>query len=785
MKNLKYSENLVHCRISLIIVFFSFFPVTGNSQQWEPVPMVSQKIKDAGHFGGEGLQWPQALETDKQDGSFILYGTDVGGIFRSTNGGKMFEPANTGYNARGNSDFAIDPGNNTRAVAVGANSGANPQHGLYLTTDQGASWTHVLPFGDYNGYRDIRDQVQYDPTSYDNELGYCTDIYWSKINMNGGGGLFKSTDGGYTWKKVSDEYGSCIVKIHPTKGHIYLANGDLYRSTDGGAGFEMIEEGVTDIDVIGKLPDNIYALKAGSLYVSTDRGDSFARVSSTYFPDSNPNHLCVNPMHPDTMVMANFEPNYNYTRHYTHDGGKTWHESDTDNSLAWGAYNKRPSFFAWSPVDPATVWSVGGAWVTRSTDGGKVFRWYANGLNIVMTGGIFTINPNHTDNIFIGFQDQNAAFSNNAGYTWKYCNVSGKSWGGHCYSGFAANENILITGLADSWNAARELRISFDGGNTWTEKGVVNEGIDIAYGDPVDENILFYGNYRSADQGQSWFPMENCDGVCTSNPGGRRELYGVNGNSAVVSFDKGLTWETIASFGRKAFDIAFDHHRGKVYVALREGGFWVVNKNGEKKDLTTAIPRDQYNSSFEPRSVAVDPVKPEVVYAGQARGPYKTDVSVVRSVDGGENWQVINRNKRLNNTEFGIPGGQTAQSLRVHPGNRYLYVGTGCYGTWKIGPPDSTTTGLSKVPIDNNNLTNDESMIIFPNPVGHDNLTVKTTLKKPPYQVCVVAVSGKEVFSAEIADDYFELPAETFNPGMFIIRVYNEDNMQTGRIVKY
>ena len=748
--------------------------------------MVSQKIKDAGHFGGEGLQWPQAIEIDKQDGSFILYGTDVGGIFRSTNGGEMFEPANVGYNARGNCDFAIDPENNTRAVAVGANSGAKPQHGLYLTTDQGASWTHVLPFGDYNGYRDIRDQVQYDPESYDSDLGYCTDIYWSKINMNGGGGLFKSTDGGVSWEKINDEYGSCVVKIHQTKGYIYLANGNLYRSKDGGHSFELLEEGVTDIDVIEKLQDNIYALKAVGLYVSTDMGDSFTRVPSVNFPDSNPNHLYVNSIHPDTMVMANFEPKYNRTRQYTHDGGKTWHQSDTDNSLAWGAYNSRPSFFAWSPVEPGTVWSVGGAWATRSTDGGKVFRWYANGLNIVMTGGIFTFNPNHPDNIFIGFQDQNAAFSNNAGYTWKYCNVSGKSWGGHCYSGYAANENILITGLADgSKYAARELRISFDGGDTWTGKGVVNQGIDIAYGDPVDENILFYGNYRSADKGQTWNPMENCDGVCTSNPSGRRELYGVSGKSAVVSLDKGLTWETIASFNHKVLDVAFDHNRKNVYVALREGGFWVVDKNGEKKDLTAAIPRDQYNSSFQPRSVAVDPVKPEVVYAGQARGPYKTDVSVVRSVDGGENWQVINRNKRLSNTEFGIPGGQTATSLRVHPGNRYLYVGTGCYGTWRIGPPDSTITGLSEVTTDKGKLAYDETMIIFPNPVGEDNFTVKTSLKKPPYQVCVLAISGREVFSAETAADYFKVPAEALNPGMFIIKVYNENNMQTGRIVKY
>lgn len=767
-----------------IYVFMLFFQIHGIAQQWEPVPMVSQKIKDAGHFGGEGLQWPQAIEIDKQNGSFILYGTDVGGIFRSINGGEMFEPANIGYHSRGNCDFAIDPKNNTRAIAVAANSGANPQQGLYLTTDQGASWTHVLPFGDYNGYRDIRDQVQYDPTSYDSDLGYCTDIYWSKINMNGGGGLFKSKDGGFTWQKISKDFASCIMKIHPTRGYIYLANGNLYRSIDGGATFEMIEEGVINIDVIEKLANSIYALKADNLYISENMGVSFTIVASSNFPDSNPSHLYVNPLNPDTMVMANFVPNYDHRKHYTHDGGQTWYQSNIDNNLAWGAYNKRPSFFAWSPVEPGIVWSAGGAWATRSTDGGKVFKWYANGLNIVMTGGIFTINPNHPDNIFIGFQDQNAAFSRNAGFTWQYCNVSGKGWGGHCYSGYAADENTLLTGLADSWNAARVLHMSFNGGNTWTGKGVINEGIDIAYGDPVDENILFYGNHRSTDKGQSWHSMVNCDGVCTSNPEELRELYGVEGNSAVKSFNKGLTWDIIATFEHKVRDVAYDHHRKIVYVALGEGGFWLVNNEGEITDLTPIIPKDQYNSAFRPQSVTVDPVKPEVVYAGQTRGAYKTDVSVVRSVDAGKSWQVINRNKRLNNAEFGVPGGQTASSLRVHPGNRYLYVGTGCYGTWKIGPPDSTNPGPPIVTIDP--LKMDEVIVrVFPNPLGDHNLRIISPWEDSDFQISIFDVSGKEIFFGKFNKSIVQLPGDSFNkPGVYLLKYSRGDSVYNQKVVK-
>lgn len=122
-----------------ILVFVLCVAVSATAQTWEPIPMVSQKQLDAGYIGGEGFQWPQSLEVDQVDGSFILYGTDVGGIWRSTDHGKLFEPANVGYHARGNCGFAIDPKNNSRALAVAGNSFNNRYHGLYLTTDKGAS----------------------------------------------------------------------------------------------------------------------------------------------------------------------------------------------------------------------------------------------------------------------------------------------------------------------------------------------------------------------------------------------------------------------------------------------------------------------------------------------------------------------------------------------------------------------------------------------------------------------------------------------------------------------
>lgn len=90
----------------LLIIFGSINWI--SAQTWQAIPLVSQKILDAGHAGGEGAQVIEAIEVDHHDGSFMLMGTDVGGIYRSINGGLKWEPCNVGYHPRGNSGFAID-----------------------------------------------------------------------------------------------------------------------------------------------------------------------------------------------------------------------------------------------------------------------------------------------------------------------------------------------------------------------------------------------------------------------------------------------------------------------------------------------------------------------------------------------------------------------------------------------------------------------------------------------------------------------------------------------------
>ena len=181
-------------------------------QAWEPIPLVTAEAREAGvRIGGEGAQAARSLAIDAQEGDFLLYGIDVGGIFRSVNGGESWEPANVGFPARGASAVAIDPRNARRALAVGMNTTTYARHGLYLTEDQAASWRSVMAVRTAASW-DPRLQIAYDAQSFDPQAGFTRDVYWSRPTHDEPGGregyvdpaICKSTDGGATWAMLRD-----------------------------------------------------------------------------------------------------------------------------------------------------------------------------------------------------------------------------------------------------------------------------------------------------------------------------------------------------------------------------------------------------------------------------------------------------------------------------------------------------------------------------------------------------------------------------------------------------
>ncbi|MBC8010019.1 MAG: hypothetical protein H7067_07975, partial [Burkholderiales bacterium] len=277
---------------------------------WYAMPLVtSTSLANGVYPGGEGCQRPQAVAVDPVDARTVLYGTDVGGLFRSTDGGANFSPSNTGLEATGVLGLAFDPMNRDR-VLLAADGGDtyNQFAGIYLSTNRGATWTReysralnaVVAGSRQNG----RDQIAYAKGSYDAGFGHCRTVYWVSEDditpttyggstlANPGGALYKSLDGGDTWARVAvaslyegANDADSRIAVHPTSGFVYITNKNgFFRSDDGGVSFAKILTGnfkACEIVTTPGYADHVWIASSTQLLRSLDGGLSFTPITFT------------------------------------------------------------------------------------------------------------------------------------------------------------------------------------------------------------------------------------------------------------------------------------------------------------------------------------------------------------------------------------------------------------------------------------------------------------------------------------------------------------------------
>ncbi|NJL32313.1 MAG: hypothetical protein HC898_12245 [Phycisphaerales bacterium] len=334
-----------------------------------------------------------------------------------------------------------------------------------------------------SGSGDRREQLAFDPSTFDSKRSMTTDVYWSRIAQDKAmfgtveslPAMYKSTDGGESWTQLPDsaQVAGGIVKVHPNlRGVVYVANKQgVWRSDDGAASFYKTWEGdATGLDVSKAEPDGVWMTSPDAVYYSPDRCKTWKLIGGEDLKRQGYalRHVKVSPVNANNLVMwRDHLSGYDESWYYSRDGGKTWHESVIDSTLAFLPRNQRWGHPAWHPLKADTLVNNGGDWPTRSTDGGATYHWSASGQNAVLVGGSFNFNPHHPDTVFASSQDYNGAVTHDGGYTWTYTNVSGNGWGGHSYGGYAINPMTLVAGASTSWGGTRQLTVSHDGGKTW------------------------------------------------------------------------------------------------------------------------------------------------------------------------------------------------------------------------------------------------------------------------------------------------------------------------------
>jgi photosystem II stability/assembly factor-like uncharacterized protein len=212
-------------------------------------------------FDREDVQSIGAVAIDPSNSKIVWVGTgepwlrnsvSVGdGVYKSTDGGENW--TNVGLkDSEHIAKILVNPGdgNNVLACATGHLWDDNDERGVYQTTDGGKTWTKVLAGANgSSGCAMIARSPQEPKTIYAAMWDFRRQG-WTFRSGGPGSGLFKSTDGGVTWKEINDSnakglppkpYGRIAVQVAPSKPQVVYANIEaekgrgLYRSNDAGA----------------------------------------------------------------------------------------------------------------------------------------------------------------------------------------------------------------------------------------------------------------------------------------------------------------------------------------------------------------------------------------------------------------------------------------------------------------------------------------------------------------------------------------------------------------------
>ncbi len=263
------------------------------------------------------------------------------GVYKSTDAGKTWKKIGlqgTQHIAR----IIIHPKNPdiVYVAAQGPLHGNSADRGIYKSTDGGKSWKKVLYVNDMTGCSELTIDFSNPQVLYA-AMWEHQRLPWKVISGGPGSGLYKSTDGGESWKKIQKglpkEKGKMAIAVsraNPEKVYALIESdtekdqGGLFVSEDAGANWSMISGDNRLVQrawyYIEVFPDpndenTVYVLSAPALK-SIDGGKTWSRITGTHgdFHD-----LWINPNNSKNMVIAN-----DGGAAVSFDGGKTWSRQD-------------------------------------------------------------------------------------------------------------------------------------------------------------------------------------------------------------------------------------------------------------------------------------------------------------------------------------------------------------------------------------------------------------------------------------------------------------------------
>ncbi len=599
------------------------------------------------------------------------------GVYKSTDAGKNWTNmglAETRHIAR----IVINPGdpNIVYVAAMGHLWGPNEERGIYKTTDGGKTWQKVLYVDENTGFADLA----VDPS--DSLILYAAAYEYRRLPYHyksggPGSGLYKTADGGRTWKKLTKDLpegimgriGIDVSRSNPDVVYALIEHEDagIWRSEDKGESWARTCDDETYQRVnfrpfyysqirVDPSDDKVVYVFSGGSFVSHDMGKKFRVISAGTHPDHHA--LWIDPNNPLHLIDGN-----DGGIDITYDGGKTWQaiEHMALAEVYQVGFDMRSPYYVYCGLQDNGVW--GGPSATLDTQGIVNADWFMVGYG---DGFYAQVDPD----------DHNVIYANS-------------QMNGLYRYDMRIEKSRTIRPMASLKSPPYRFN--------W------NSPIHIS---PHDSKIVYTGGnylFRTRDGGHSWKiispdlstddpeKQKDSGGPITSDNTGA-EIHctiitisespvkagviwcGTDDGNVQITQDGGQTWTNVVKnikglpantwcsrieashFDAGTAYVAFDGHRHDdygtyLYKTVDQGKTWTSLKGN--------LPFGWIHVVRE------DPVNPNLLYVGMEFGIYA-------SLDGGKTWFSLQNN---------LPT-VAVRDIAVHPRDNDLIIGTHGRGIW-------------------------------------------------------------------------------------------------------
>ena len=673
-----------YCRITLLAaisatVLFTI-GISASAQQYDPSLYSGLRWRNIGPFRAGRVNAVSGVIGQPET---FYFGSVGGGVWKTINAGRTWTPIFDSATSASIGAIGVAP-SNTNVIYVGTGEADMRDSiqfgdGMYKSTDGGKTWTHI-------GLKDTKQigRVLVDPKNpnivFVAALG---NAYQSSPDR----GVYRSKDGGATWQKVlfkNDDVGGIDLNFDPTNSQIVYAamwnvrrppwfiyapangpGGGIFKSTDGGMTWKEIDadipvenRGRIGVSVSPANHNRIYAAvdaKDGGIFLSDDAGTTWKRLSSDkriwdrgwYFEK-----ITADPKNADTVYVMNTSV-YRST-----DAGKSW-------TAIKGAPGGDDYHQLWIyPDDPnrMVLGSDQGAIVT--VDGAQTWSsWYNQS-----TAQIYHVAPDYRFPYWVTGAQQDSGAVGSPSRS-RHSEISNRDWEGLCSggeSGYTAPDplhpEILFGGTVSRCNVltgeAKNVSPERGGGggfgqpspyrHAWTQPLVFSQ---------ADPHALYFGNqflYKTTNGGESWTQISQ--DMTREDPGVPSNLNEAAAADAPQDKRRGVIY-TIAPSPLRAPMIWIGTDDGLIHLTNDDGRNW---QNVTPPALTswskvTMIEASHFNVNE--------------AYAAVERhqlGDYEPHI--FRTRDAGKTWTEITN---------GLPKGIYVQTVKEDPERRgLLFAGT-------------------------------------------------------------------------------------------------------------